>query len=266
MPFHLILPIFIFSIIVVNPAWADYQVSIDEGGGYIHIRSNGLPNHETGQFPNRGNPNAISAQNHNYRVTQNPVKNAEPKEHRGVIGVALNGVPFEPGTAEFWNNDRNYNYEAIDGSVNLGLDDNNAHVQPTGTYHYHGIPTPLVKNGFTHIGYAADGFKIYADAQNRYKSSYRLKSGQRSGGPGGKYDGSFTSDYEYVADLSVLDECNGATINGTYGYIATESFPFLPRCLYGTPDESFERKRGGRSGAREGQRRPPPHHHRHHQR
>ncbi|MEM7618082.1 MAG: YHYH protein [Pseudomonadota bacterium] len=239
------------------------NVQIIKDTNYIYIRSNGIPDHATGQFPNRGNPNTISAQNHVFKVPLNPVKNAKSTPQRGTVGVALNGVPFEPGTAELWNNDRNYNYEAINGSLNLGLDQNNAHVQPTGSYHYHGIPTALVESGLVHIGYAADGFKIYADGQSRYKSSYRLKKGQRAGGPSGSYDGSFGTDYEYVAALSALDECNGAVVDGEYVYFATEDYPFLPRCLYGNADSSFE-KRGG--GEMRGSRPPhrggrPPHRH-----
>ena len=36
---------------------------------YRYVTSNGIPEHETGQFPNSGNPNAISAQDHSYRAT-----------------------------------------------------------------------------------------------------------------------------------------------------------------------------------------------------
>ena len=84
------------------------------------------------------------------------------------FGVALNGVPFDPLTAEYWNHDRpaGWNIEALSGQVNLGLDQNNAHVQPDGTYHYHGIPFGLLDR-FPYrdkpilLGYAADGFPLY---------------------------------------------------------------------------------------------------------
>src|SRR5262249_46592234 len=151
---------------------------------------------------------------------------ARPRDGRGAwFGVALNGIPFEPGTGEFWNGQPQYNYEARSGFINLGLDDNNAHVQPTGAYHYHGLPTGLMErlggdqNKMLLVGYAADGFPIYTsrgyiianDQRSGLKqmhSSYQLKKGERSGGPGGKYDGRFTSDYEYVKGSGDLDECN----------------------------------------------------------
>ena len=50
---------------------------------------------------------------------------------------------FDPGTAEFFQRNRNseWNYEALSGAVKLGLDQNHAHVQPNGAYHYHGLPS-----------------------------------------------------------------------------------------------------------------------------
>ena len=84
----------------------------------------------------------------------------------------------------------------------------------------------------------------------KLSSSYRVKSGTRPGGPGGRYDGSFVQDYEYVAGLGDLDDCNGRTgvtreyPEGTYYYVITDSFPFIPRCFHGTPDRSFMRGAG----------------------
>ena len=65
------------------------------------------------------------------------------------FGIALNGVLLDPGTAEFYMGDRraDWNYEALSGSVLLGLDRNHGHVQPNGSYHYHGLPTGFEKAG-----------------------------------------------------------------------------------------------------------------------
>ena len=78
------------------------------------------------------------------------------------------------------------------------------------------------------------------------KSSWRLKAGNRpDDGPGGRYDGTFSADYEYVEDLGDLDECNGRFgvtpeyPDGTYYYVITEDFPVIPRCFKGRPDKSF---------------------------
>jgi hypothetical protein len=263
------------------PASASSKVTISIEGGYRILRANGLPDHAPGQFPNRGNPHSISAQSYTFRVTLQPQTNSTPRDGHGVwFGVALNGVPFEPGTGEFWNGQREWNYEAKSGFINLGLDQNNAHVQPTGAYHYHGLPTGLMtKLGgdgkkMLLVGYAADGFPIYtsdghsvatnaASAMKKMRSSWQIKRGERLGGPGGKYDGKFTADYEYVAGSGDLDECNGRFgvtpeyPQGIYHYYITEEFPQLARHWRGTPDASFFKQRGGGPGGPSGNRRPP---------
>lgn len=267
------------------------RVSIRERGEYRYIDSNGIPNHKYGQFPNRHNPNRVSAQNYHFRVPLNPDRAARiTRLMLGKFGVGINGVPFDPGAAEFWNrNPRSgWQYEALGGKVDLGLDFNNAHVQPNGAYHYHGLPIGLIKvlggrgEKMLLLGYAADGFPIY----NQYaydeaddpdsgirtmRSSYRLKRGTRPSGPRGRYDGTFVEDYEYVAETGDLDECNGRTgvtpeyPDGTYYYCLTEDFPYIPRAFRGTVDETFRPRRGG-PGGRPGRpgppgrpgRRPPP--------
>jgi hypothetical protein len=52
--------------------------------------------------------------------------------------------------------------------------------------------------------------------------------------------GSFLQDYEYVAGLGDLDQCNGRTgvtpefPNRIYYYAITSTFPFVHRCLRGS--------------------------------
>ena len=48
-------------------------------------------------------------------------------------------------------------------------------------------------------------------------------------------------DYEYVAGLGDLDACNGMTVDGAYGYVVTEGFPYILGCFTGTPDPSFRK-------------------------
>jgi hypothetical protein len=240
------------------------------------LEGNGIPEHKVGQFPNRGNPHSIAQQRYLFKVPANPqvadqITSANnPPGRQGPpnrpFGIALNGVLLDPGTAEFWMGNRSlgWNYEALGGAVGLGLDVNHAHVQPDGSYHYHGLPTLyLQKLGMVatvhspQLGWAADGFPIYAmygysDAVDpkspivELTSSYRLKSGTRPDGeegPGGNYDGAFTRDYEYVAGSGTLDECNGRTCvtpefpDGTYAYFLTNDWPVIPRNFRGTPIE-----------------------------
>lgn len=258
---------------VVTNASAAGVTRIHVENGYRTIESDGIPQHETGQFPNPGNPNRIREQNYHFRMPASPRKAGRITQlHLSPFGVAVNGVPFDPGAAEFWNNDRNsgWQYEALSGAVSLGVDDNNAHVQPSGAYHYHGMPTGLIErlqeqDAPLLIGYAADGFPIYGPMGYRQArqadsglveltSSYQVRRGNRVRGPGGRYDGSFVQDYEYVQGAGDLDECNGRTgvtreyPDGTYYYVVTNQFPFIPRCFMGTPDSSFSHGPGGQGG------------------
>lgn len=276
-------------------------VSITIEGSTRRIRANGLPAHQTGAFPNAHNPNALRPQQHDITLPLVPTIADEPTIARPEFGIALNGVIFDAGTGEFWTPDQPrafgggspWNYEALGHGVDLGLDMNHAHVQPTGKYHYHGLPTGLLNalgsteaaTTMTHLGWAFDGFPIYgplahADAADPHsplrplRSSYRLKSGQRPttpDGPGGAYDGTFGLDWEYVDGLGDLDECNGRFgvtpefPHGTYYYVITDEFPSIPRLWRAIPDPSTQRGPG--PGARPGpegpntdrtNRRPPP--------
>lgn len=256
------------------------QVSITESGGWRVIRSNSIPAHLTGQFPNRGNPNAISAQDIEVRVPVVPTWQGRATEVR-MPGIALNGVMFAPATAECFGKERarnagrqgarpprgqrppsrqrgsqngredcDWREEAIvNGRGRLGLDDNNAHVQRTGLYHYHGIADALVNalltgnDGLVHVGWAADGYRMVVDPAGGLTPSYRLRTGKRGSGPGGSFDGTYTADYEFINGLGDLDSCNGTTVSGEYIYVLTERFPYVPRCLNGRPDKSFSRLR-----------------------
>ncbi|MEW6278935.1 MAG: YHYH protein [Candidatus Eremiobacterota bacterium] len=237
------------TLMALMSGWLWCRTRESEQGPWRYILSDGIPGHATGRFPNAHNPNTMRPQHYEFRVPRHPRENPVASWPRGRIGVAVNGVPFDPGTAEFWLGDPRYGwrYEAI-GSLDLGLDDNRAHVQPTGAYHYHGLPTGLIgqlggRRKAVRIGTAADGFPIYNDwcGGRPVQPSYRLRHGERPGypWPGGRYDGTFTQDYVYIAGLGDLDECNGHGTGEDYHYHATEAFPFLPRCLRGTPDPSF---------------------------
>ena len=149
----------------------------------------------------------------------------------------------------------------------FGTDIHNAHVQPNGLYHYHANPMAIFNNDCASttsaspvIGFAADGFPVYGScisengSLRNVQSSYQLKDG---GGPrqavsgyttpsagtgniaSANYDGQFRGDYEYVAGSGDLDECNGMTIEGQYGYYITDSFPWVLNCFSGTPDATW---------------------------
>ncbi|WP_420410874.1 YHYH protein [Roseibium sp.] len=249
--------------LLVPEAEASADITVD--GNKRRIRANGYPIKSPGSFPNRNNPHRISKKNYNLKVPLAPRKNGRATNAQGsVFGIALNGVVMDPGTAEYWQNNRRsgWNYEAMGGACKLGLDKYNAHVQPDGTYHYHGIPTGVLASEGGRsvpalIGYAADGFPIYGpygysnpqkkSGIKKLKSSYRIKNGTRPSGPGGRYNGKFTQDWAYVRGAGDLDQCNGRFAvtpeypKGTYHYVLTDQFPYIPRCWMGSPDNSFKR-------------------------
>ena len=252
-----------------NSSLPDPTLSVTCSNGKATVATNAIPNHVTGSFPNANNPNKISAQTRSYPVSLSPTVAASATvQTKTLMGVAVNGIAFEPMANEYYNNDSTsgWQYEAlalktVGKGKNLGLDDSNAHVQPTGNYHYHGLPQGLVNllgkgTNMTLIGYIGDGFPVYAvygystandasSATREIKSSYQIKTGTRPSGPGGSYDGTFIQDYEYVSGLGDLDACNGRYgvtpeyPNGIYHYYITKSYPFIPRCFSGTPNSYY---------------------------
>ena len=248
--------------------------------------TNSLPDHATGTFPGQGNPNAISAQQAEFTMCAYPQEAGEFTDllingfgQNGCptfeFGLALNGLEWDPIAAEWFENPNtgainyDWNENALSPFINLGTDMNDAHVQPTGKYHYHGDPTNYITglgvSAGSHspiIGYAADGFPLYykyvysdpMDANSSVveaSSCFQLKTGNRPGdgttAPDGAYDGTYVEDYEFNESIGgcVLDQCNGRFgvtpdfPNGTYYYVMTEEFPVVPRCFAGTPDMSF---------------------------
>ncbi len=236
------------------------------------LSANGIPDHDVGTFPSAANPNTISEHAVSDSFTLTPVESSTATTlggPRGAIGYVLNGVKIDPGTGGTCNdagdncslggNVGGWRIEALgQDSFDFGDDENHAHVQPSGEYHYHGIPEGFVdrlNKGIepTLIAWAADGFPIYArygylDAMDAssgvvvIEGSYQLKAAPDAN----RADvslyamGAFTQDYEYVAGLGDLDECNGRTgvtpefPEGIYHYYATDSYPFLQRCVKGS--------------------------------
>lgn len=233
------------------------------------ITGNGLPDHPAGTFPNPDNPHAITAQAVNALMTLTPVTQSGVT-NATIVGYAINGIKLDPNTnatcavsgqtvtCNMNGGGGIWNIEAMGQSkFKLGLDTSNAHVQPSGAYHYHGMPEGLISRigkgkAMTIVGFAMDGFPIYArygytnaqDASSAVKtivSSWKLKSAPSAGRPPtGDYPmGVFKQDYEYAAGADGLDECNGRFgvtpefATGIYHYYITDTYPYIPRCVKG---------------------------------
>ena len=236
------------------------------------LTANGVPDHDVGPFIIQADLDfKIAAQSVSFSAPFAPVLSGTARQlggPEGDIGYILNGVKIDPGTGGNCNNSGSnctllgqagpWRMEALgQTSFNFGADKSNAHVQPGGTYHYHGIPEGFIQKlgkgqAMTLIGWAADGFPIYArygysEAANAastlkvVKSSFRVKAAADANRPAASLYpmGTFLQDYEYVAGLGDLDECNGRTgvtpefPTGTYHYFATDTFPYLQRCIKG---------------------------------
>jgi len=240
------------------------SVSITSNSGQCQLSSNSIPNHDFNDG-NRGFPNNVGEVNEIFTVTASPTPAGSPTPLTidRDNAILLNGVKidvlaaacFGVGDERTGCNTANqpWRFDPMHGPNGFNVDSNNAHAQPDGAYHYHG-PPPIFNGDNTTpsgvIGFAADGYPIYGpyfDANGvvqQATSSYILKSGNRpsgAGDPGGAYDGTFRDDYEYVAGQGDLDECNGMTVNGQYGYYVTDGFPYIIGCFTGTPDPSFNK-------------------------
>lgn len=236
------------------------------------LTANGIPDHDVGTFPNPDNPNTITEQTVSASYTLTPEAGAAATQlggPRGTLGYVLNGVKIDAGTGgscddsgtncSLGGGGGTWNIEALgQTSFDFGTDENNAHVQPGGAYHYHGMPEGFIakrggnSNNVTLIGWAADGFPIYArygysiadDASSPLqvmRGSYQLVSNVPTNRP--PVDvyplGTFAQDWVYGEGSGDLDECNGRFgvtpefPEGIYHYYATDTYPYFQRCVSG---------------------------------
>jgi hypothetical protein len=153
----------------------------------------------------------------------------------------------------------------------LDMDGHIAHTQPGGMYHYHkltactvaaitGISVLLLDTRMTLVGWAFDGFPVYwkygsltkggtpVEMQSQYvPNGPRITAWDASMPSLDKYPaGTFVNDYVFECTSTAyqaLDECNGKECYSpeldrlTYCYFLTEKYPYIPRCLKGTPIE-----------------------------
>jgi hypothetical protein len=140
-----------------------YSLTVAIEGNMRVLRSNGMPNHPTGNYPIAAtddaaqydrNPNRISAQNNVYRLPADPVVAEGSSCAGGQVGVMLTGSPI---------------FNAVDAggrdAVAHELQDAcYGHPEMRGQYHYHNLTNCIDDAGTGHsklLGYAFDGFGIY---------------------------------------------------------------------------------------------------------
>lgn len=242
---------------------------IEVSDGKCVFTSNTIPNHDfndaTAHFAD-----VVEEQTAVFSVTATPsMASSTTAIHMGDIAIYLNGVTLDVLSAGCYgvgdgmigchDMDQPFRSDPLGTGSKFGADAHNAHTQPGGKYHYHGSPlamydmTGSVESAV--IGFAADGYPVFGPYINdsgtirAVTPSYSLKSGTRAAvtfngttyNPGGTFDGTYVDDWEYSSGKGDLDECNGMTIDGVYGYYITTEFPYVINCYKGTPDSSFLR-------------------------
>lgn len=257
---------------VQNDTSFEMDVIISSDDTSCTLTSNNIPNHdfnETGNFVD-----AVTESSQDFTITRSPTIEDSPTALAQNIynAVMINGVPLDLLSAGCYVDgvdvqigcsvDDDWLLDPLGPGNGFGADEHNAHTQPGGLYHYHGSPEALFDSEDDSIespviGFAADGFPIYgtyffdssSSTIRKATSSYSLKTGSRGetsdSNPGGDYDGRYIDDFEYTEGLGDLDECNGMTVDGQYGYYVTESYPWVMACMSGSPDASFSKGGGG---------------------
>ena len=252
---------------VNNSTLFNGSLTISVNNNKCVFQTNAIPNHDFNDGL-QSFANDVSAQNASVEVTTSPTfaSTTTPLSLSVDNALLLNGVKvdllaagcFGIGNGKVGCNDDNqpWRFDPMFAANGFNIDSHNAHAQPNGEYHYHGTP-----NAFYHaenngsespvVGFAADGFPIFGPYFNdngtirKAEPSYHVRAGNRpsgDGNPGGIYDGSYRDDYEYIEGSGDLDECNGMTINGVYGYYITDHYPYVLACFKGTPDPSFNKR------------------------
>jgi len=188
-------------------------------GGRRVVKTNDLPQgHTTGTFPVSAsdpasaydrNPNHIAAQSISWSLPADPTAAGSPScTSGGPIGVLTDGVVL---------------FNALDGqgrdaAAHEVLDSCGGHPEMTSTYHHHEVPSCILDQATgrsTLVGYATDGYGIYAERDPRG---------------------------DLLTNAS-LDACHGRTSTVTwngkkkklYHYDATLEYPYTVGCFHGTP-------------------------------
>jgi len=185
-------------------------VNVEVFDSYCNLSSDNIPNHDFNDTSANFRTN-VAEIDREFRVQRDPQMAPEISQinRQAWDAVMLNGVVVDVKSAGCYKPsesraDADGNTEAgcgpndnwmlipLEYSTKFGADIHNAHVQPDGTYHYHGNPNAMFDDspsgeGSPVIGFAADGFPIYGSyildsltgSYRKALSGYTLKEGTR---------------------------------------------------------------------------------------
>jgi hypothetical protein len=129
------------------------------------------------------------------------------------------------------NSYKTYTYDSVHGN-DTNLDQCMSHTSGLGYYHYH-APSPCLGDTTLSATVPASCYKTsscwgnYADFITSHYSKTQRPIGLANDGHiiWGPYDSTGA-----LFNPCNLDHCNGAVIDGVYGYASTTQFPYLPGC------------------------------------
>lgn len=224
------------------------QVSYDTSN--IYVQGQALVNHAVSLRSNEVGYNSLIQQAVSYALprTVTAVPSALPN---AAVAVLVNGLPlFNTREAASWGNqgDWHYNKSEIESHSELEY----GHVTASGLMHYYNIEPVILGltewNSTQHspiVGWAFDGLPIYGpygyaeyDSNGQVvnsdiapiKSAFKLRTGERTTGPGGAYTGVFVEDYEFDTVAAASPGTTQTPYNTRYG--VTPDSPTTPIHFY----------------------------------
>ena len=293
--------------------WFQCEVSVTVQNNEMVVESNGIPNHDflstmgccapekdyTSTYP----LNPVNDTTGGHDTTNCPASAGrwECVPDRGTVAMSVNGAPiFGPeegpgGDAvalhfEYFNEDRQpitlgwcTGHSAGQGGYHYHYDANCVYWEPEAGETMEDYDSSKIKSDEHSpiIGWAFDGYPIYGmygynDDQTSLKaitSSYAIERTQEGGDQG--YNG--IDDWNYVAGVGDLDECNGRFgptpeyPDGIYHYVSTPlsgspsmvtdtngqtvgmiGFPYFLLCYHGIADVASQDVGGGQGGGGQG--------------
>lgn len=212
------------TVVGAGAGYAKPNVTATCSATQLTVKSNGMIGYAFKQIT----PNSLGSQNFTWTVPLEPVKNSAPTSivnKLGALGFTVTGLPIYgptegpvPPTEAFG-----------DPVYNGILDICKGHTGPSSEYHYHALlATSECLLNQTLLGFALDGFPIYSNPGNTYKSGYLMTGNPKTNS---------WSAYTYRSgDSNTLDSCNGRiSASGSYGYYVTTAFPYIIGCFAATP-------------------------------
>ncbi len=197
-----------------NDNW-DNSFLIKEKDNQLIIITNGLPNHNTGQYPIRKhtqafqydrNPNSIKEQSISMVIPKNPI-DGEGRCLPPRVGIMKNGVILLNAL----------DLPKRDAPAHEIQDSCDGHPEERGVYHYHNLSKCLKdkpnKKGHSEImGFAIDGFGIYG----KYSNHKKITNEDLDGCHGHKHKISWLGKEQEM-----------------YHYHSTDEYPYTLGCLKG---------------------------------